>query len=165
MQYHSFPDDKTTDMLEQSILYNMSAKKIKLADSQPWNLLLPYLHASLQEFAGYCFFHDWANSGVEFGDTTSYLNMFKVNSSKRRDMICSMENISRFFTRHGMTQDKMATEWQEVMEDYQALIKQSTRIYSDIHGDLQAMQSSDAINESKLAIKQADSVRRSVNPD
>ncbi|KAK0100603.1 hypothetical protein ONS95_007058 [Cadophora gregata] len=120
----------------------------------------PYIQSSLSKFAGFCNFHTWSSDGPRSGNSHLFQNVLGTCLTHQKELTYSMDNLARFLSRQGLLETSMPATWRDVINDYKALIVQTERTNHEIQAYLQAVQGMDALNETKAAIKQADSVRK-----
>ncbi|PVH75890.1 hypothetical protein DL98DRAFT_657836 [Cadophora sp. DSE1049] len=120
----------------------------------------PYIQSSLSGFAEYCNFDTWSSDVFAEGNSNTLQIALAKHSTQQKILTYSMENLARFLMRQGFSEERIPEKWRDVLYDYKYLIAQTERTNFEIQSYLQVLQSIDSINETKLASKQADSVRR-----
>ncbi len=135
------------------------AKSIDAADLNPCDYMLHYVKKSLKQAA--FDLQDDLNSKSET-PRWSRPDKWKKYMERCRDLVNSKESIARYFRKHPNTTDRKSSRLYETLDDYHYLIRDLKEESSQQQKLVQYDVSTQAIEEARKSLEQADAVRRLV---
>lgn len=142
-----------------------SSDEVQRLNENPADYLFPYVREAARYGASICAqlapFRGAHHASQDFNLDAKW----ETNQRNRRAMVLSLNSLSKFLADSEINPSPSSLKIHTIVSDYRELILESDTIAADLQVLLQQQANLASIEEARRGVKQADSVRRSVQQD